>query len=65
MKLKKPINDGHIVNRNVSHDQRIPKTNARDDGNMPDNSEDYVKPHQNNNSNITVITLMETHQNQL
>ena len=42
--------DGHTVRRNVSHCKRIPRPTTSGDGNMSDDSEDYILPSRNSNS---------------
>ena len=42
--------DGHTVRRNVSHCKRIPRPTTSGDGNVPDDSEDYILPSRNSNS---------------
>ena len=42
--------DGHTVRRNVSHCKRIPRPTTSGDGNVSDDSEDYILPSRNSNS---------------
>ena len=42
--------DGHTVRRNVSHCKRIPRPTTSGDGNVSDDSENYILPSRNSNS---------------